>query len=314
MKSTLFVYSLFAVIVASSNSFAKQIPSVPAAITTAPCGGNGGLEFKAGMPESIGVRTGNVVDAIIINGKPYGGGGGEQTTQYQLQPGDYWTDFEVRGGQYVDYIYMKSKHGVEFRSKDQATGGSSCGKVTGARVLEVMGKYGQFIDSISFKYIPDYDEKKYAQTKGMWVNVCSSACNKKITDKFEQSESTKQSTSQSFTESSFKATLKVSVWDGGGNADGTSRSISSTTATALENSFTTGRTSITETTVQYTLEEMAKFGFDNVWQWKMYNPTFGVWETTYKTCTLGGEAPKWLPTDNAYGGACITPGGFKPKS
>jgi hypothetical protein len=59
-------------------------------ITTFTFGGAGGNPFALEYPRSLGVRAGELIDALVLNGVQHGGSGGANPTQAELKADDYW--------------------------------------------------------------------------------------------------------------------------------------------------------------------------------------------------------------------------------
>jgi hypothetical protein len=60
-------------------------------------GGNnrGTTTFGMEYPESLGVRHGDTIDALLLNGTKYGGNGGADPVVVSLDDDDYWNSFKV---------------------------------------------------------------------------------------------------------------------------------------------------------------------------------------------------------------------------
>jgi len=99
-------------------------------------GEGGGNEFAMENPVSIGMRTGEYVDALLLNGVQHGGNGGGNPNQFALSGDDYWSEFEVHAGRYVDFVRFKSNSGIE------VSGGG--------------GRSGDDLDHIKIEFVENY--------------------------------------------------------------------------------------------------------------------------------------------------------------
>jgi uncharacterized glyoxalase superfamily protein PhnB len=117
-------------------------------------GGQGGADFAMEYPISIGLRGGQYVDALVINDVQHGGMGGGNPSAVALSGDDYWSEFEVRSGQYVDFLRFKSFNGIE------VSGGGDGGQIKasykGVRILRIGGKGGDLLDHIAIEFIENY--------------------------------------------------------------------------------------------------------------------------------------------------------------
>ena len=74
-------------------------------------GGSGGGYFAPQPVRSIAIRAGRLVDAVVINGVRYGGGGGSQTHTLTLGHYEYISEVTVRSQRLVDYIKITTNFG-----------------------------------------------------------------------------------------------------------------------------------------------------------------------------------------------------------
>lgn len=118
-------------------------------------GGNGGKEFELTEVSSLGLRSGDLVDAIIINGIRYGGTGGRATPEYTLAEDDYINHIDVRYGDKVDFLRFKSKQGVQLSGGGSGGSGASLSNI---RVTRIGGRSGGMLDQIRIEFHPNYKE------------------------------------------------------------------------------------------------------------------------------------------------------------
>jgi len=122
-------------------------------------GGPGGDAFTTVSPKSIKLHWGQTLDALILNGVQHGGDGGDHKLGMELADDDYWSEFLVQSGKFVDFLYFKSKSGKE------VGGGGNGGRLPDlARNLRIVsiggkagnGKRGTRLDSITIKWVENY--------------------------------------------------------------------------------------------------------------------------------------------------------------
>ncbi|NUQ24166.1 MAG: hypothetical protein HUU34_09440 [Saprospiraceae bacterium] len=130
-------------------------------------GGDDGGVFNPVIVQSVAIRHGNHIDAIIINGTQHGGGGGSLTDTLTLGDGEYISSLEVRanwfdlGGtfttdwkQLVRYIKIETNLG---RSIEGGTTGDDDGTGTDSgRIIMLGGRSGKFLDALDVYYLPKH--------------------------------------------------------------------------------------------------------------------------------------------------------------
>lgn len=121
--------------------------------TTFTYGGNGGGPFSPRNPQSVGLRSGDFIDAIIIDGEQFGGSGGGNPTIETLNSDDYWNAYTVRAGGFIDHLKLSSKSG---RTVEGGGGGGDESSETDLRVIAISGRSGEFLDSISLDVVVGY--------------------------------------------------------------------------------------------------------------------------------------------------------------
>lgn len=117
-------------------------------------GGEGGNPFDMEYPTSIGMRHGRFVDALLLNGTQHGGMGGDNPTQVALNGDDYWSEFEVHAGKYIDFLRFKSASGIEVAGGGD--GGDNRAVFKGVRILRIGGRSGDNLDHIEIEFIENY--------------------------------------------------------------------------------------------------------------------------------------------------------------
>lgn len=118
-------------------------------------GGGGGRTFsRVDLQEgsSIALRTGRLVDAIILNGVRRGGTGGSATNTLTLRPGEYINSFEIRSGSVVDFIRFTTNQG---RSVGGGGGGGRRVYRDQIKVTGIAGKSGSKLDRIQIFFEPN---------------------------------------------------------------------------------------------------------------------------------------------------------------
>lgn len=117
-------------------------------------GGPGGDPFGLDYPRTIGLRSGDTVDALLLNGSQYGGRGGGNPREYTPLGEDYWAEFEIHAGTYVDYVRFRSRDGIEVAGG--GTGGSVRQTFRNVRVLRVGGWAHDQLDKLKVEFIENY--------------------------------------------------------------------------------------------------------------------------------------------------------------
>ncbi len=113
-------------------------------LVTQSYGGSGGDTFTQRGIETVAIRHGSYVDAIIINGEQFGGNGGELSDTITLASNEYISRMEIRQGKYIDYLEITTNLG------QQITGGGNGGNLvtlTGG-IVAVGGRSGSYIDQL----------------------------------------------------------------------------------------------------------------------------------------------------------------------
>jgi len=278
-------------VLAVAMLFVSSFGQAQAGSVTRECGGQGGNDFASESPDKVGLRYGKFIDGLVLNGRLHGGNGGNSTPQLELDPGDYWTEVVVRAGKFVDFISLRSKDGKVVQGGGD--GGDYCLNLKNVKVVSLGGKQGTFLDNLRVEYLENYSAAK-ERAAGSWQLVCSGICDQEMTTGMINSNGTKETNVTERTKSSFKASMKVSVFEGGGTGDTSGSALSETTKRALETNFdTTTSESITKR-VHFTPQQMQTMHIDAVWQWVMRNNT-SVWKSSFMACTPNDIAPNWTP-------------------
>ena len=115
--------------------------------TTFTYGGGGGSPFPANSPHSVGLRSGDMVDAIIINDQHYGGNGGGNPTIQTLGPDEYWSAFTIRSGDKIDHLKLVSS---SQRVVEGGGGGGSQDSHDTLRIISIAGRCGDLVDQLAW--------------------------------------------------------------------------------------------------------------------------------------------------------------------
>jgi len=113
-------------------------------LVTKSFGGSGGDTFTQRGIETLAIRHGSYVDAIIIDGQQFGGNGGELSNTITFASNEYISRMEIRQGSYIDYIEITTNLG------QQITGGGNGGNpvtLTG-EIIALGGRSGSYIDQL----------------------------------------------------------------------------------------------------------------------------------------------------------------------
>jgi hypothetical protein len=129
-------------------------------------GGNGGGEFAPDYIQSLAIRTGEEVDAIIINGKKNGGDGGSLSTTLIFDSDEYISQILIRSGSRVDRLEFTTNKG---RKIGGGGNGGSETVLSGIRVVAIGGRAGSRLDQIQITYVEDYVPSTLVEQRGQFV-------------------------------------------------------------------------------------------------------------------------------------------------
>lgn len=145
-------------------------PAVSAARLQESFGGNGGVAFAPRVVQSIGIRSGAMVDALILNGDHYGGYGGGPSPVITLEDNDYIKQIDVRAGVFVDHLTFTTKSGSVINGGGN---GGIAHSLSNIRVTRLGGRCGALLDQISIEYVPNYAESVVMETGGRAIFAVS---------------------------------------------------------------------------------------------------------------------------------------------
>lgn len=129
-------------------------------------GGDGGSTFDTDYIKSLALRTGKVVDAIIINGNKHGGDGGSISTTLIFDSDEYISSITIRSGSLVDNLQFTTNKG---RTIGGGGTGGSVNVLNNIRVIAIGGKSGKKLDQIQITYVEDYQESELVEKRGQFV-------------------------------------------------------------------------------------------------------------------------------------------------
>lgn len=129
-------------------------------------GGDGGSQFDADYIQSLAIRTGSEVDAIIINGNKHGGDGGSMSTTLVFDTDEYISSVKIRSGSRVDNLTFTTNKG---RSIGGGGGGGSEQTLSNIRVIAIGGKSGSRLDQIQITYVENYEPSTLIESRGQFV-------------------------------------------------------------------------------------------------------------------------------------------------
>jgi len=119
-------------------------------------GGNGGSKgslIQISEIHEIEIRCGSFIDALIINGRRYGGTGGKYKGGIKLGEDDSILNIEVRAGGYLDWIRFTTKLGRIFEA-----GGSGGNYHDFANPKSICVKSGNYVDGIECEIVKQVTE------------------------------------------------------------------------------------------------------------------------------------------------------------
>lgn len=128
-------------------------------IVTKPIGGDGGKSFAIEAVRTIGFRSGNRVDAILLNGSRKGGGGGRESQVLELQGDEYIEHMEIWSKKHknrstrIFKVFLRTSRG---RTLSAGKAGGTKTTLTDIRVLGLGGNSGSELDKLRVRYIENY--------------------------------------------------------------------------------------------------------------------------------------------------------------
>ncbi|QPM92182.1 jacalin-like lectin [Pseudooceanicola algae] len=131
-------------------------------IQTIAIGGDGGKSFEEKTVRSIGFRSGERVDAIILNGERHGGNGGKERPIFEMQSDEYIDEMTIWRGGRIHRIKLTTSRG---RAMDVGqSGGKQSITLKDIRVLGIGGKSGEELDKLRIRYIENYKASDLIET------------------------------------------------------------------------------------------------------------------------------------------------------
>ncbi|WP_088892113.1 jacalin-like lectin [Leptolyngbya ohadii] len=122
---------------------------------------DGGSPFPIQPIKTLGVQTGDAVDALILNGRRYGGRGGRETEQLELGRDEYINKIVVRSDWNIDFLEFQTNKG---RTINGGGRGGKKDELENIRVIGLGGRSGDLLDKISVRYISNYQESRLIGT------------------------------------------------------------------------------------------------------------------------------------------------------
>ena len=116
-------------------------------------GGNGGGPFDIEAVKSVGFRSGDRIDALLLNGSRYGGAGRRESTTLEFHPDEYIDRIAIRHGARIDAIEIHTNMG---RSLSAGGNGGRREELTNIRVLGLGGNSGGELDNLRVQFMPNY--------------------------------------------------------------------------------------------------------------------------------------------------------------
>lgn len=117
-------------------------------------GGRGGSEFDIAGFEEIGLRSGNRIDALLLDGERHGGNGGSAQSALSLSSNEYIDQMSVRSGSRIDRLELRTNLGRTM--VHGGGGGEHRGTLKNIRVLGFGGRAGSELDQLAIHLIRDY--------------------------------------------------------------------------------------------------------------------------------------------------------------
>lgn len=126
-------------------------------IQTLAFGGDGGKPFDIEAVSEIGVRSGERIDALLLNGSRRGGRGGRERERFTLLNDEYIDYIRVRHGRLIDRLEFRTNLG---RVMVHGGGGGRQSELKNIRVLGIGGRSGNELDKLQIHYIENYEASK----------------------------------------------------------------------------------------------------------------------------------------------------------
>jgi hypothetical protein len=140
---------------------------MPSGIQIRPFGGNGGDEFPMAAIKSIGLRAGEEIDQIRINGKSHGRNNGSDRGSIVLAGDEYITKVEIRSGLRVDYLRFTTNNGSVIG------GGGGAATLDKIRVIAIGGRSGDRVDKLNIMYVNDYRPSSIEERNASFILSCA---------------------------------------------------------------------------------------------------------------------------------------------
>lgn len=252
-------------------------------------GGTGGDSFPMTVPNSIGLRSGDMVNALIMNGVQHGANGGNSTPELVLGQTEYWADVTVAAGGGIDGLTFKSNLGRVVGGGTPGGSGSSTTSMTGLRVLLIGGSAGDRLEQIKIELISDYIGSTVVDSAGMAV-LDFQPGGQTITTYSDQIQSTSQAYSKT-TESIVQLTVNASA-----EGEYYAKFTASTGLTTTDSTMQTIQSAISDTlrtdkkTVQVLGPSQAAF---------LVSSVTIMQDSDQKVWMFPNAAPNWLVLDSS---------------
>jgi len=131
----------------------NDLDTAESGIYTQSYGGTGGAVFALAAVKEIGLRTGDRVDQITVNGVAHGGNGGSDRGSITLDDDEYICKVSLRSGDRLDAVTFTTN---KQRSVGGGGTGGSSATLENIRVLAIGGRSGTEVDNLSIMYIANY--------------------------------------------------------------------------------------------------------------------------------------------------------------
>lgn len=171
-------------------------------IQTIAIGGSHGADFDIETVRTIGFRTTDVVEAILLNGQRYGDDQGKETETLELQPDEYITKLVIhesndkkKGEDRIRGVRLTTSRG---RTLESGTMRGPQTVLEGVRVLGLGGNGGHMLFKLRVRYIPDYKESEVIP--GDWIAVTGVVPQGQTFESFASSRVAKMNASRVFLE------------------------------------------------------------------------------------------------------------------
>lgn len=113
--------------------------------------------------QKLALRSGSLIDSVIVNDQNYGGLGGGLSPTLNLAKGEYVNRVAVQSGSLVDHLTFTTNFG---NVVDGGGAGGGHHLLDNIKLVSITGKHGSLLDQITLHYTRPNDATLYSSTYG----------------------------------------------------------------------------------------------------------------------------------------------------